>query len=1113
MALGAGFTARAEVIVTEVEKQSPGDRAGFASGDRLSHWKRGQRSGEFVLPRDFDRVATEELPRGAVDVTVIRGGRRLKVVAAVGFHGLKIRPQLTGDFDARLATAVASRDVAVLATLAAELAGNDRESAVWIYVERALRSGPNAVGPAFDEALAAAGSEPALRSWVQAQRGQALLTADPAAAKLSLEEVLTRMKEEAPDSLTEAQLLRNLGTALYYQGDLDQAERAHTRALEIRQRLAPGGLDVAGSLTALLAIAMGRGDFTAAAEWNRKALAIRSKLAPGSSLEAGSLSNAGVIAHQLGDLATAEEYYRRALSIMRGIAPNGPEIGSFSTNLGILAYARGDLDGAAEWHAKALENAERTEKSPLDRAVVYETLGVVALERRDLVTAESWHRKVLEIRQRYSPKSLGVAATLNNLALVALARGELDLAFEWEVGALEINEAQAPESQEVASNLHNLSAIAVESNQLDLAEEWELEALTIRLRRAPEGPEVANTWASLANVEEKRGHFEKAAWLYEESLSALSRIAPSGLDAATFLSNLAMALTQSGHAAAGLPHAERSVSIRRRLAPGSSLEAEALWTLSSALSASGRPFDAIERLEEARAALERQQLRLGGAPETLSVFRLKFLPLYRLLIELLVDSGCTEDAAEVFESARARALLALLAERSLLSAEVPRELERDRALANAEADKIIDAVGGAKGDEEVRRLMDELRAVRERQVEIRRRVIEASPRLAALRYPEPLRAAEMRRLLPAGTLALAWVLDAQRSTLLAISREGITAYRLDADAEEIQKGVETLRKAIERSSTRKDVRDRLASDLSRKLFGGAARSLESAGRLVIFPDGPLWMLPFAMLPDPLHPDRLLVEDHTFVIAHSATVLAELMRERRPRSSTLVAFGDPVYPESGVALERGPAQLRALPGTRSEVESIAALYGGDAAVHLGSDANVDAVRAIGSAGLAPAILHFAAHAVVDELRPLASAVVLSAGGASGDAAHNGLLEARELFEGIHLDCDLVVLSACETALGREEAGEGISGLTRGFQYAGARSVLASLWTVSDESTGALMKKFYEGLHAGLAKDDALRRAQLALLRAPIEVPRNGATTSIDASQPFQWAGFELFGDWE
>ena len=113
----------------------------------------------------------------------------------------------------------------------------------------------------------------------------------------------------------------------------------------------------------------------------------------------------------------------------------------------------------------------------------------------------------------------------------------------------------------------------------------------------------------------------------------------------------------------------------------------------------------------------------------------------------------------------------------------------------------------------------------------------------------------------------------------------------------------------------------------------------------------------------------------------------------------------------------------------------------------------------------------------------------------------MLQAWEIFERVRIDADLVTLSACESGLGKEMGGEGLIGLTRAFQYAGARSVLASLWKVEDKSTGELMKRFYGYLKAGKSKDEALRLAQIDLIHSP------------EYSQPVDWAAFQLNGDWK
>ena len=132
----------------------------------------------------------------------------------------------------------------------------------------------------------------------------------------------------------------------------------------------------------------------------------------------------------------------------------------------------------------------------------------------------------------------------------------------------------------------------------------------------------------------------------------------------------------------------------------------------------------------------------------------------------------------------------------------------------------------------------------------------------------------------------------------------------------------------------------------------------------------------------------------------------------------------------------------------------------------------------------------------------------------EGVDNGLLQVWEIYESVRLQADLVVLSACETALGEEQRGEGLISLARAFQYAGARSVVASLWSVADQTTAELMIRFYRHLRSGLPKDEALRAAQLEFIRGPIEMEdADGNNVLKDAAAPYYWAGFQVFGDWQ
>jgi len=235
---------------------------------------------------------------------------------------------------------------------------------------------------------------------------------------------------------------------------------------------------------------------------------------------------------------------------------------------------------------------------------------------------------------------------------------------------------------------------------------------------------------------------------------------------------------------------------------------------------------------------------------------------------------------------------------------------------------------------------------------------------------------------------------------------------------------------------------------------------------------------------------------------------------------VLALGDPVYAAGGSRLapagarsprKKEPANaelaglrsrglsLDPLPHTREEVKAIASLFGEQAVVRIGEEATKTvAVQESQQAD----VLHFACHGWLDPKIPLSSGLILSQPGAMGKNASkedNGLLQAWEIFK-LRLKADLVVLSACQTGLGTEIRGEGLIGLTRAFTYAGAKSVLVSLWEINDKSTSLFMQAFYQALREGKSKDKALQQAIKKL-------SRKGKW-----QHPFFWSAFSLVGDW-
>jgi len=297
------------------------------------------------------------------------------------------------------------------------------------------------------------------------------------------------------------------------------------------------------------------------------------------------------------------------------------------------------------------------------------------------------------------------------------------------------------------------------------------------------------------------------------------------------------------------------------------------------------------------------------------------------------------------------------------------------------------------------------------------------------------------------------------------------------------------------------------------------------GPLLVVADGALQYIPFAALPIPSS-DDLLATRHEVVTLPSASALAVLRRELRDRRRApraLAIFADPVFSSDDKRLRQpgakqikpaassslrgigdreansGPLRYHRLGYSRREADTIAALLPQDQ-VFEALDFDASRATVLGTDLTPFRNVHFATHGYVDSERPDLSSLVLSLYDKRGRRLDDGHLRLNDIYN-LRLGADLVVLSACRTALGKEVRGEGLIGLTRGFMYAGAARVLASLWSVEDRATAELMGSFYRGmLRRGLSPAAALRKAQLEMAHDP------------KRKSPYYWAGFSLQGEW-
>jgi CHAT domain-containing protein len=281
----------------------------------------------------------------------------------------------------------------------------------------------------------------------------------------------------------------------------------------------------------------------------------------------------------------------------------------------------------------------------------------------------------------------------------------------------------------------------------------------------------------------------------------------------------------------------------------------------------------------------------------------------------------------------------------------------------------------------------------------------------------------------------------------------------------------------------------LLRDLYSALVAPVAKALPTDGTpVVIEPHGPLWLLPFAALQS--EDGTWLCDQWPLLYSPSAAVLDEIRQERdygTPSELEALIVGNPLMP--AVPPRNGlEVTLQPLPGAQREAEAIAALFPDRHTLLVGEEADRAAVE---EGAPKHGILHLATHGIAYSDDPLASFVALAEPQAGG-----GLLTARGVL-GLSLPADLVALSACQTGLGRV-SGDGMIGLSRAFLVAGARAVLVSQWSVSDEATAAWMAEFYRGYLQWDNKAIALQRAMQALRTLP------------EYDHPRYWAPFVVVG---
>lgn len=436
--------------------------------------------------------------------------------------------------------------------------------------------------------------------------------------------------------------------------------------------------------------------------------------------------------------------------------------------------------------------------------------------------------------------------------------------------------------------------------------------------------------------------------------------------------------------------------------------------------------------------------------------------------------------------------------------------------------------------EELKALEAELAGLEAQYKQVTDTITARHPSYAQINQPTgwDLRQIQERVVADDQSVLLEYSLGSVKSYVWAVTRNDIHSYELPAQAS-INQAAQKLYQLLKAAGDGKheDELELATQELSQLILSPVASELHKQ-RVIVVPDGALNYIPFQIMPASAASDEPLVARSEIINAPSASILGQLREEterRRPPTKVLAAFGDPVFASNYaqhkdtstseyvastqlVEVEQwqhalrdiepegdsfNPATIRPLFYSKLELAKLRDVAGPDSFVSTGFDATREKLA---EADLTRyAILHFATHGILDPKRPEKSGLFLSMVNRDG-RPENGFVGLQDIYN-LHAPVDLVVLSACRTGLGKDVRGEGLIGLTRGFMYAGASSVVASLWKVDDEATAELMKQFYINmLQREMPPAAALRAAQNSIRQQP------------QWRSPYFWAAFTLQGEY-
>jgi len=841
--------------------------------------------------------------------------------------------------------------------------------------------------------------------------------------------------------------------------------------------------------------------------------------------------------------------YRKALYYFNETLATTVALGDRRLEAGVQTYVGGMLDILGDV-SKALEHQQRALVLAREygwRAAEGNALSNIGKIYNDVA---DW-QKGLEFYTQALPvfKAIGLkqneAITLNNIAVAYFQAGEREKALDYLQQSLPILREVGNKNSE-AYTLLNIGRVHNRLGESKKALDYFNQAQAIQ-RQTGNRAQEAETLDEMGLAYSAQGQPEKALEYHRQAVEIQHSVGNLRREALALL-NVGEAYNRLEQPDKALEPLTQALSILRNISDLSA-SALALEEIAAAEQKRGNNEAARKYVEESVGLVETVRARTNSLQLRAS-YRALMEKAYELYIDVLMQQhaknptqGFAAEALRVSERGRARSLLEQLSEAQLdirqgIDASLI-EKERDlKRVMNAKAQRELQLKLRKGNPEELATMEKEISALEDEYQQVEAAIRKASPQYAALTQPHPLSLKEIQQQLDPNSVLLEYALGEERSYVWVVTTDSLKTYQLPKRAV-----IETLASQVSESLSARSVIKSLETPAQRtaRIAAADAEFLHASKelswlilspvamqfgnrRLIVVTDGALQYVPFAALS---FADgggyRPLVLSHEVVSLPSASAFA--LQRRNLENRTLAAksvavIADPVFSGADARLKKtaareetnstrsiehlpagaaGQLSIPRLPFTRSEAEQIVAVAPATSSLKA---LDFNANRTIVTSGELSnyRYVHFATHGYLDTTRAGLSAIVLSLVDRQGKPL-DGFLRVHDIYN-LNLPAELVVLSACETGLGKDVKGEGLDGLTRAFMYAGARRLIVSLWSVNDKATAALMQRLYmEMLRNGKTPAAALRAAQIELLQTR------------QWQSPYYWAAFVMQGEWK